>query len=229
MPREIRVLADGLLREPHVVELNHSRPVSTIEHALYPVDSDKKLDLLRHVMGEDGFASAIVFTRTKHRARRVARQLETSGHRAVALQGNMSQGQRDRAMQGFRDRRYQILVATDIAARGIDVEKVSHVINFDMPGTVDAYTHRIGRTGRSEREGKGYTFVTTDDEALVRAVERTIGARIPRRTVDGFADIRPAERRTATTRAPRTTDRRRIAENERQQSQSRRRRYRRAS
>jgi len=229
MPREIRALADGLLRDPQVVELDHSRPVSTIQHALYPVDSGKKLDLLQHVMQEDGFASAIVFTRTKHRARRVARQLEASGHRAVALQGNMSQGQRDRAMQGFRDRRFQILVATDIAARGIDVEKVSHVINFDMPGTVDAYTHRIGRTGRSEREGKGYTFVTGDDEALVRAVERTIGARIPRRTVDGFADIRPAEGRTTTIRAPRPTDRRRVAEHDRHQPRSRRRRYRRAS
>jgi ATP-dependent RNA helicase RhlE len=221
MPREIRALADGLLRDPHVVELNHSRPVSTIEHALYPVDSGKKLDLLRHVMEEDGFASAIVFTRTKHRARRVARQLADVGHRAVALQGNMSQGQRDRAMKGFRERQFQVLVATDIAARGIDVDQVSHVINFDMPGTVDAYTHRIGRTGRSEREGKGYTFVTSDDEALVRAVERRIGSRIPRRTVNGFAAVRSGDDRSGAPRSPRSAPRRYVADSDRRQPRSR--------
>ena len=229
MPSEIRGLADGLLRDPHVVELDHSRPVSTIEHALYPVDSDKKLDLLRHVMEEDGFVSAIVFTRTKHRARRIARQLETAGHRAVALQGNMSQGQRDRAMQGFRDRRFKILVATDIAARGIDVDQVSHVINFDMPGTVDAYTHRIGRTGRSEREGKGYTFVTADDETLVRAVERRIGSQIPRRRVNGFAEVRRADDRAGSARSTRPTGRRQVTSTDSRQSRSRRRNYRRAS
>jgi len=229
MPREIRGLADGLLNEPHVVELDHSRPVATIEHALYPVDSGKKLDLLRHVMEEDGFASAIVFTRTKHRARRIARQLESAGQSAVALQGNMSQGQRDRAMQGFRDRRFKILVATDIAARGIDVDQVSHVINFDMPNTVDAYTHRIGRTGRSEREGKGYTFVTSDDEALVRAVERKIGSRIPRRTVRGMAEVRRADDRPATTRSARPTGRRGVAKVESRQPRSRGRKFRRAS
>ena len=170
MPREIRGLADALLNEPHVVELDHSRPVATIEHALYPVDSGKKLDLLEHVLAEDGFASAIVFTRTKHRARRIARQLDSAGHSAVALQGNMSQGQRDRAMQGFRGNRFDILVATDIAARGIDVSGVSHVINFDVPSTPEAYTHRIGRTGRSEQDGKACTFVTGEDAAWVRAV-----------------------------------------------------------
>lgn len=220
MPREIRTLADRLLRDPHVVELNHTRPVSTIEHALYPVDSGKKLDLLRHVMEEDGFASAIVFTRTKHRARRVARQLADVGHRAVALQGNMSQGQRERAMKGFRERQFQVLVATDIAARGIDVDQVSHVINFDMPGTVDAYTHRIGRTGRSEREGKGYTFVTIDDEALVRDVERRIGSRIPRRTVNGFAVVRSGEDRAGAPRSTRTAPRRNVVASDRRQPRS---------
>jgi ATP-dependent RNA helicase RhlE len=226
MPKEIRGLADGLLVRPHVVDVNHSRPVSTIEHALYPVDSGRKLELLRHVMQEDGFASAIVFTRTKYRARRIARQLANSGHSAVALQGNMSQGQRDRAMRGFRERQFKILVATDIAARGIDVENVSHVVNFDMPGTVDAYTHRIGRTGRSEREGKGYTFVTTDDVALVRAVERRIGKRIPRRTVDGVADVQLTDDRAGESRS---TNRRRVADSNRRQSRSRRRGFRRAS
>lgn len=184
MPQEIRGLADQLLRNPHVVDLTRSRPLPTIEHALYPIEGNQKLSLLEHVFAEDTFVSAIVFTRTKHRAKRLAQQLSRSGRRAVALQGNMSQNQRDRAMDGFRKKRFDILVATDIAARGLDVAQVSHVVNFDMPNTPDAYTHRIGRTGRAEREGKAYTFVTADDHALVRAVERRFGAAIPRRTVN---------------------------------------------
>ena len=183
MPPEIRRLANRVLREPLVAELNHSKPVETVEHALLSVDGRRKFDLLEQVLSEDDFVSAIVFTRTKHRARRLARQLDGAGHRAVALQGNMSQNQRDRAMQGFRERRFHVLVATDIAARGIDVEKVSHVVNFDMPTTPQGYTHRIGRTGRAERQGRAYTFVTPEDVHLVRAVERQIGAAIPRREI----------------------------------------------
>jgi ATP-dependent RNA helicase RhlE len=184
MPQEIRQLADQLLQNPQVVDLINSRPAPTIEHALYPIADHQKLDLLEHVFAEDAFVSAIVFTRTKHRAKRLAQQLSRSGRRAVALQGNMSQSQRDRAMDGFRRQQFDILVATDIAARGLDVDQVSHVVNFDMPNTPDAYTHRIGRTGRAEREGKAYTFVTADDHALVQALERRFGTAIPRRTID---------------------------------------------
>jgi ATP-dependent RNA helicase RhlE len=212
MPREIRRLANQVLRDPHVVELSHSRPVSTVEHAVYPIADKRKLDLLRKVIGTDDFVSAIVFTRTKHRARRLADKLARGGHRAVALQGNMSQNARERAMRGFRDREFDILVATDIAARGIDVEQVSHVVNFDMPNTPDAYTHRIGRTGRAEREGKAYTFVTADDHAMVSAVEVRIGEMIPRKSIEGIEAIpfpngraregssarRPEKKRTAT-------------------------------
>jgi ATP-dependent RNA helicase RhlE len=187
MPREIRRLADDLLHEPHVVELNHSQPIDTIEHALLPVDGQRKVELLEHVLREDGFVSAIVFTRTKHRAKRLARQLDSAGHKAIALQGNMSQNQRERALDGFRDRKFDVLVATDIAARGLDIEQVSHVINFDMPITPDAYTHRIGRTGRAERQGRAYTFVTPEDKALVRAVEKRIGSEIPRQSIEGFS------------------------------------------
>ena len=189
MPPAIRSLADGILRNPHVVDVAHSQPLSTIEHALYPVDQTRKLALLQRILAEDELASAIVFTRTKHRARSVARKLEGAGHRAVALQGNMSQGQRERAMNGFRNRRFDVLVATDIAARGIDVEQVSHVVNFDMPNTTDAYTHRIGRTGRSDRQGKAYTFVTPEDRDLVFLVEKRLGAPIPRREVHGIESI----------------------------------------
>jgi ATP-dependent RNA helicase RhlE len=186
MPKEIRRLADDLLSDPLVVELAHSAPADTIEHALYPVPEKRKRDLLEHLLETDACGSAIVFTRTKHRARRLAEQLSKAGHRAVGLQGNMSQGQRDRAMQGFRGNRFDILVATDIAARGIDVSGVSHVINFDVPSTPEAYTHRIGRTGRSEQDGKACTFVTGEDVAWVRATERMIGTPIARRDVEGF-------------------------------------------
>ncbi len=186
MPDEIRRLADKVLSDPEVVELSHSTPIETIEHALYPVASGRKVELLEHLLGDGDFTSAIIFSRTKHRARKLADQLTRTGHGAVALQGNMSQAQRDRAMKGFRGKRFNILVATDIAARGIDVVGVSHVINFDVPATPDAYTHRIGRTGRAERSGKAYTLIAREDAAQVRAIERKLGAKIERRVVDGF-------------------------------------------
>ena len=197
MPKEIRKLANELLEDPHVVELADSAPASTIDHAIFLIGEGRKRALLEHLLTGDDCDSAIVFTRTKHRARRLAEQLTRSGHRAVGLQGNLSQPQRDRAMRGFRSRQYDILVATDIAARGIDVSDVSHVINFDVPNTPEAYTHRIGRTGRSEQEGVACTFVTGSDRDWVRATERMIGAPIPRRKVKGFEpepDEKPGRR-----------------------------------
>jgi len=188
MPREIRHLADEVLHDPHVVDLAGRGPAETIEHALYPVPEERKRDLLEHILESGGCHSAIVFTRTKHRARRLAQQLDKSGYRAIGLQGNMSQAQRDRAMRGFRSRRFDILVATDIAARGIDVSGVSHVINYDVPNTPEAYTHRIGRTGRSELDGKACTFVTQEDWSWVRATERMIAEPIPRRQVESFTE-----------------------------------------
>jgi ATP-dependent RNA helicase RhlE len=128
----------------------------------------------------------LVFTRTKYRARNLARDLEKRRYRAAALQGNMSQNQRQKAINGFRDGRYDILVATDVAARGIDVENISHVINFDMPDTVDAYTHRIGRTGRAHRTGEALTFMAQGDESLVRAIEKVLGKPIEQRRLPGF-------------------------------------------
>lgn len=186
MPKDIRHLADDLLTDPQVVELADMAPASTIEHALIEVTSQQKRALLEQTLAGQDCTSAIVFTRTKHRARRLARQLSEAGHRAVGLQGNMSQNQRDRAMNGFRSRDYDILVATDIAARGIDVSDVSYVINFDVPNTAEAYTHRIGRTGRAERAGIALTFVTSDDRDWLRATERMIGKPIPRRQIEGL-------------------------------------------
>ncbi len=205
MPKEVRKLADDLLKNPYVVELANAAPARTIDHALVMVHEQGKRDLLDHVLRSKECDSAIVFTRTKHRARRLAEQLCNEGHKAVGIQGNLSQPQRDQAMRGFRTRRYNILVATDIVARGIDVSNVSHVINFDVPSTPEAYTHRIGRTGRAEREGIACTFVTGADHGWVRATERMIGSPIPRRKVEGFEGNAAA--RPNHTRSPLNTNR----------------------
>ncbi len=186
MPKPIRELSARMLSEPHVVELAHTAPVETIEHGLYPIAEGHKRELLERVLAEDDCETAIVFTRTKHRAKRLALQLSRQRLRAVALQGNMSQRQRERAMSGFRQRRFDILVATDIAARGLDVAGIDYVINFDPPNTPETYTHRIGRTGRSGACGKACTFVTREDSAWVRETERALGARIPLLHFPGF-------------------------------------------
>ena len=192
MPKEIRRLADEVLHDPHVVQLSHNAPATTIAHELYSVDHGGKLTLLRRLISDHKIRSAIVFTRTKHRAKRLAKDLERAGLRAVALQGNMSQNARDLAMAGFRRGQFDILVATDVAARGIDVAQVSHVINFDVPNTPDAYTHRIGRTGRAERSGQAYTFVTPDDRDMIAQIERRIGSTIPRQGASPAARVAPA-------------------------------------
>jgi ATP-dependent RNA helicase RhlE len=186
MPQEVRRLTDDLLHKPHVVELASSAPAETIDHSIIPVADRRKRELLDEILGRQDCRSAIIFTRTKHRAKRLADQLSKAGHKAVGLQGNMSQPQRDRAMKGFRSGRYKLLVATDIVARGIDVSNVSYVINFDAPTTAEAYTHRIGRTGRAEREGIAVTFVTSDNHDWLRATERMLGSKINRMEVPGF-------------------------------------------
>jgi ATP-dependent RNA helicase RhlE len=189
MPKEIRKLATQILTDPFVSEIDHTMPAKTIKHTLYPVREKRKIEMLRHFLRQDDFESAIVFTRTKRRARQLAQKLEKDGHRAVALQGNMSQNQRDRAMNGFRKRNYDILVATDVAARGIDVLSVSHVINLDIPNVPEIYTHRIGRTGRSEQQGKAYTFITEDDGEMITAIEKMIGMQLEIQSVPGFEEV----------------------------------------
>ena len=185
MPKEIRGLADDILDRPEVVELANTRPASTIDHALYPMEEGSKEKALEKLINTPDFRSAIVFLRTKHRAKRLALKLEKFGYPAIALQGNMSQPQRERAMNGFRSGKYKILVATDIAARGLDIAGISHVVNWDVPNTPDAYTHRIGRTGRSEQSGRAFTFVTADDRAAIRGIEKRLGEPIERRRMDG--------------------------------------------
>ncbi|WP_420644519.1 DEAD/DEAH box helicase [Candidatus Leptofilum sp.] len=186
MPDDIRHLADEILDDPLTVQIGLIAPAKTVSHALYPVPQGMKKKLLFTML--DGMATGrvLVFTRTKRRARFLARDLAKKGFKAEALQGNMSQNRRQKAMDGFRSGKYDILVATDIAARGIDVAEISHVINFDMPDTVDAYTHRIGRTGRAALEGDAFTFATDDDAAMVRDIERALKLRLERRRWPDF-------------------------------------------
>jgi ATP-dependent RNA helicase RhlE len=186
MPQSIHSLAKEILTDPLVVRVGTQAPVDTITHAIYPVIQSRKTPLLLHLLREHPTQSVIVFTRTKHRAKKLAEHLDTAGHRTTCLQGNLSQHQRQRAMDGFRRGTFRVLVATDIAARGIDVSQVGHVINYDIPDTPEAYTHRIGRTGRAERTGQAHTLVTHEDMSLVRAVERLLGKPLQRRTPDNF-------------------------------------------
>ncbi|MFL7837165.1 MAG: DEAD/DEAH box helicase [Candidatus Promineifilaceae bacterium] len=186
MPKVIRRLANEELKNPQTVQIGAIRPAKTVSHALYPVTPKLKKNLLLHMLETTATGRVLIFTRTKYRARNLARDLKKNGYRAAELQGNMSQNQRQRAIDGFRKGRYDILAATDVAARGIDIDEISHVINFDMPDTADAYTHRIGRTGRAQNNGKAFTFAVEDDEAMVRQIERSIGSPIERRRLDGF-------------------------------------------
>jgi ATP-dependent RNA helicase RhlE len=192
MPGGIRKLASDILQAPVTVEVDHTAPVNTVAHALYSVDQHLKIGLLLKLLGNTDTESVLVFTRTKHRARRVGEQLEKAGYRAASLQGNLSQNKRQEALKGFRDGRYQVLVATDIAARGIDVSCISHVINFDIPDTADAYTHRIGRTGRAAKTGDAFTFITREDEQMVRSIERVLGEKVERRILGDFDYNKPA-------------------------------------
>ena len=186
MPEEIRELAKDILHDPVTIQVGDAAPVSTVSHSLYPVEQHLKTGLLMKILDRTDTDSVLVFTRTKDRATRVAKNLKKAGFPVTFLQGDLSQSQRQEALNGFRNGKYRILVATDIAARGLDISRISHVINYDMPDTVDAYTHRIGRTGRAERTGDAFTFVTREDRAFVWEIERVLGEEIARRTLEDF-------------------------------------------
>ena len=181
MPAEIRKLADGMLRDPVTVQIEASVPAKTVSHAFYLASQDRKVQLLLGLLKTTDTGRVLIFTRTKRRTRKLAAELKNQGYRVSGLQGNMVQSQRRRAIDGFRNGQYDILVATDVAARGIDVSKISHVINFDMPDSVDAYTHRIGRTGRAERTGEAFTFATHSDKPMVRKIEEVLNKAVDRR------------------------------------------------
>jgi ATP-dependent RNA helicase RhlE len=178
MPGEIRHLAEEVLVDPVRVQIAHSRPTETVSQVLYSVEQNGKTSLLKEIMAGKEMSSTLIFTRTKYRAQSLASQLQKAGYRATSLQGNLSQQNRQKALNGFKRGEFKVLVATDIAARGIDVSGISHVINFDMPATVDAYTHRIGRTGRAACTGEAFTFASREDRKLVSQIERTLGEKL---------------------------------------------------
>ncbi|TPW19765.1 MAG: rhlE-2 [Elusimicrobia bacterium] len=186
MPDDIRHLAHEILRHPETIQVDHDKALTTVTHALYPLPEGNKEGLLVAMLkGMDG-GTVLVFTRTKRRAKKLDQRLKAEGFKAASLQGNLSQNRRKAALDGFRDGTHDVLVATDIAARGIDVSQISHVINYDMPDTVEAYTHRIGRTGRAAKTGDAFTFVTPADEDMVRRIEKHMNMRIERKTLAGF-------------------------------------------
>jgi len=195
MPDDIRKLARDVLHDPVTVQIGHAAPVDTVSHAIYPVPQHLKTALLVGLLKTLDMGSVLVFTRTKHRAKRVGQQLERAGFKAASIQGNLSQNRRQAALDGFRNGGFQVLVATDIAARGIDVSSISHVVNYDMPDTADAYTHRIGRTGRAAKTGDAFTLVTGEDAEMVRVIERVLGEKLERRTLEGFDYRAPAPAR----------------------------------
>ena len=187
MPPEVEALARKYLRRPIVVQVGRrSMAASTVTHAVYPVPKDKKSALLVELLKQDAMDSVLVFTRTKHGADRVVRHLERAGIPATAMHADKTQAQRMQALQGFKDGSVRVLVATDIAQRGLDISGISHVINYDVPQQPEDYVHRIGRTGRAAQTGDAYTFMAPDEIAMVRTIERVIGQEIPRISVPGF-------------------------------------------
>jgi len=186
MPEDIRRLADNILKEPVTVQIGEIAPAETISHALYPVTSNQKKQLLLAILESKATGRVLIFTRTKRRARFLARDLSKKGYRVEALEGNMTQNRRQRAIDGFRKDKYDILVATDVASRGIDVVGINHVINYDMPDTADAYTHRVGRTGRAHRDGEAFTLAQPQEEAMVHKIECLIGKPFKRQRLPEF-------------------------------------------
>ena len=187
MPPPIVALAREILREPVTIAVERpAAPATGITHSVYPVASELKSRLLLALLARPATRSVLAFTRTKHRANRLAEFLGRHGIRVERIHGNRSQTQRTQALAGFKDGRYQVLVATDIAARGIDIDALSHVVNFDVPALPEEYIHRVGRTARMEARGDAVTLVAPTEEADLRAIERAIGTRLPRVTLPDF-------------------------------------------
>ena len=187
MPKEILGLAREMLKDPVTVNLERkSAPAVGITQAIYPVSRERKSALLVELLKQDVIADAIVFTRTKHRANRLADYLELHGISTTRIHGNRSQSQRTSALDSFKAKRHRILVATDIVARGIDVEALGHVVNFDVPADPHSYIHRVGRTARAEATGDAFTLVSPDEEPDLKSIERALGKSLPRVTLPGF-------------------------------------------
>lgn len=178
IPPEVKTLAAGIQNHPKIIQVGQQHnPIETITQHIYPVQREQKLDILLHMLQKGGMYTVLVFSRTKHGADRISHRLERAGVKSIAIHSDRTQGQRRRAMDGFKNGKFQVMVATDIAARGIDVEGISHVINFDVPVFAEDYIHRIGRTGRAEARGDAITFVSRDEEKYLHQIEKFIGRR----------------------------------------------------
>jgi len=196
MPAPIAALAAQMLKHPATINLDRaSLPATGITQALYPVPQELKSSLFLELLKRGDMNEALVFTRTKHRANRLAEFLAKNGIKSERIHGNRSQNQRTEALAGFKSGKYRVLVATDIAARGIDVEALGHVVNFDVPPAPEDYIHRVGRTGRAEMTGEAFTFYSPEEEGDIKSIERAINKRLPRVTVEGFDyKARPQQR-----------------------------------
>ncbi|HVM50185.1 MAG TPA: DEAD/DEAH box helicase [Candidatus Acidoferrum sp.] len=187
IPPEIETLIQWAMRNPQTVEIGLRRsPKDTVQHVVYPVSDSQKTDLLLELLKRVNYESVIVFCRTKHGADRVAHLLKRNNHAVAVLHSNRTQREREQALRGFRDGRYEVLVATDIAARGLDISNVSHVVNYDVPQHPEDYIHRIGRTGRMEASGDAFTLMVAEDIRHVNAIERFISMKIPRVKLENF-------------------------------------------
>ena len=178
MPEAIRELTSAILHDPVTVRIDCGQAAQSVSHHLYAIEQSQKPALLLHLLREKSLATTLVFTRTKHKAKNLAQKLVQSGLKATSLQGNLSQNRRQQALDGFKSGTFNVLVATDIAARGIDVNGISYVINFDVPDTVEAYIHRTGRTGRASCTGDAFTFATSEDKRIISEIEKTLQARM---------------------------------------------------
>lgn len=187
IPPEIDSLIQWAMKSPQTIEIGARRsPAETVKHVIYPVAEDQKTDLLRELLERANYESVIVFCRTKHRADRIANLLKKNNHAVAVLHSNRTQREREEALKGFRNGRFEVLVATDIAARGLDVADVSHVINFDVPQHPEDYIHRIGRTGRAEASGDAFTLMVAEDSQHVSSIERFIGKKVERVKLENF-------------------------------------------
>jgi len=178
MPKEVKVLVEQILDDPSRISVEHKKPNRNISHLFYTVNNQEKTNLLRSILDGRDITQAIVFTRTKYKARSLAFQLSKRGFKAASLQGNMSQNQRQKTLDGFKCGTYTVLVATDIAARGIDVAGISHVINYDMPDSTEMYTHRTGRTGRANRTGQAVTFASPENHTMLKCLEKILRGKV---------------------------------------------------
>lgn len=187
VPPEIESFASWVLRQPEKVAIGVNRsPAETVSHAFYPVSESQKFELLSELLKRTNFESVLVFTRTKHEADRIAHWLKAENHAVAVLHSNRTQRERMEALEGFKSGKYEVMVATDIASRGIDVEGISHVVNYDIPLHPEDYVHRIGRTGRAQKVGDAFTLITASEYKHVQAIERFIGQTVPRVKLENF-------------------------------------------